>query len=52
MKTSLTTTAGASARSALRRTSRAILVAGFLPTVLSAQTTFSWPQIKDKFEAA
>ena len=52
MKNSLTTASGKLARSTLRRTSGAILVAGFLPAVLLAQTTFSWQQIKDKFEAA
>ena len=35
-----------------RRTCGAILVAGFLPAVVLAQTSFTWQQIKDKFEAA
>ncbi|MGA9104647.1 MAG: TolC family protein [Bryobacteraceae bacterium] len=52
MKASITTASGDSAKSALLRTSRALLVAGFLPVALSAQTVFSWQQIKDKFEAA
>jgi len=52
MKTSLTTSTENAARSPLWRASMAILAAGLLPAVLSAQTTFSWQQIKDKFEAA
>jgi cobalt-zinc-cadmium efflux system outer membrane protein len=49
---SLTSSTENVAGSLLWRTSRAILAAGFLPAVLSAQTSFSWQQIKDKFEAA
>jgi cobalt-zinc-cadmium efflux system outer membrane protein len=52
MMASLTTSTENVAGSLLWRTSRAILAAGFLPAVLSAQTSFSWQQIKDKFEAA
>jgi len=49
---SLTSSTENVAGSLLCPTSRAILAAGFLPAVLSAQTSFSWQQIKDKFEAA
>ncbi|MGA2275120.1 MAG: TolC family protein [Bryobacteraceae bacterium] len=52
MMASLTSSTENVAGSLLWRTSRAILAAGFLPAVLSAQTSFSWQQIKDKFEAA
>ena len=36
----------------LRLACHGILVAGLLPITLSAQTTFTWQQIKDKFAAA
>jgi cobalt-zinc-cadmium efflux system outer membrane protein len=36
----------------LRLTCRAVLLAGFLPAAVLAQTSFTWQQIKDKFEAA
>jgi len=35
-----------------RRTCYGILIAGFLPATVYAQTVFTWQQIKDKFEAA
>ena len=51
MKTSPITVRGNRARLFLRRI-RAILVAGFLPAVVFAQTPFTWQQIEEKFEAA
>ena len=52
MKTSPTSARGNSRQLRLPRTSyRAILVAALLPSVLSAQSSFTWQQIKDKFEA-
>jgi cobalt-zinc-cadmium efflux system outer membrane protein len=40
------------ARILLRRTCYGILIAGFLPATVDAQTVLSWQQIKDRFEAA
>ncbi|MGA8597500.1 MAG: TolC family protein [Bryobacteraceae bacterium] len=39
------------ARISLRRASSAILLAGFLPGAVFAQTAFTWEQIREKFEA-
>ena len=52
MKTSPLTARGNTARPLLRRTCSAILVAGFLPAVVLAQTSLTWQQIEDKFETA
>ncbi|HUE05311.1 MAG TPA: TolC family protein [Bryobacteraceae bacterium] len=43
---------GITGRILLRHACHAILIAGFLPATILAQTAFTWQQIKDKFEAA
>ena len=43
---------GITRRVLLQHAFHAILIAGFLPSTIVAQTTFTWQQIKDKFEAA
>jgi cobalt-zinc-cadmium efflux system outer membrane protein len=50
--TSNTTVIGNTVRICPRGTLRAILIAGFLPAAIFAQTAFTWQQIKDKFGAA
>src|SRR5208337_170068 len=50
MKTSLAILRGVAARFP-RRAYYAIALAGFLPSASLAQTSFTWQQIKDKFEA-
>jgi cobalt-zinc-cadmium efflux system outer membrane protein len=52
MTTSPISVRGNSARLLAWRTCRAILAAAILPAVALAQTSFTWQQIKDKFEAA
>jgi cobalt-zinc-cadmium efflux system outer membrane protein len=52
MKTSPTTVRDNAAQPRPRRVCAVILLAGMLPSAMSAQTAFTWQQIKDKFEGA
>ena len=52
MRTSPTSERGNTRRPPLLRACSAILAAGFLPAVVSAQAPFTWQQVKDRFQAA
>jgi cobalt-zinc-cadmium efflux system outer membrane protein len=54
MKIAISNTAvmGKSKQTLLRRMCLGIVIAGFLPAPIPAQTAFTWQQIQDKFQAA